>query len=72
MLPTRCRKCTMSDQPKRGKRVQIYLPADLLEQWERIPRYERSKIVAEALRQFWGTNVVMNVADRDQNDLSPA
>lgn len=44
----------MSDQSGRGRRVQIYLPADLLERWEDIPRYERSKIVAAALRMFWG------------------
>lgn len=44
----------MTDQPKRGKRVQIYLPADLLVQWERIPRYERSATVAAALREYWG------------------
>lgn len=43
----------MTDQPKRGKRVQIYLPADLVEQWERTPRYERSATVAAALRAWW-------------------
>lgn len=44
----------MTDQPKRGKRVQIYLPGDLLEMWDRLPRYERSAEVAKALRQLWG------------------
>lgn len=43
----------VTDQPKRGKRVQIYLPADLIEQWEKTPRYERSAIVAAALRAWW-------------------
>mgnify|MGYP001616641830 CR=1 FL=1 len=37
----------------RGKRVQIYLPADLLEQWGKTPRYERSAEVAKALRAWW-------------------
>lgn len=46
----------MTDQPQRGKRVQIYLPADLLERWERTPRYERSAEVAKALRQYWKTD----------------
>lgn len=41
------------NQPKRGKRVQIYLPPDLLEQWEKTPRYERSATVAAALRAWW-------------------
>jgi hypothetical protein len=36
-----------------GKRVQIYLPGDLLEQWDRTPRYERSATVAAALRAYW-------------------
>lgn len=45
----------MTDQPKRGKRVQIYLPADLLERWGQTPRYERSATVAEALRAWWKT-----------------
>ena len=35
---------------KTGKRVQIYIPADLIEQWDRLPRYERSGAVAAALR----------------------
>jgi hypothetical protein len=39
---------------ERGKRVQIYLPADLLGRWERTPRYERSATVAAALRMYWG------------------
>lgn len=47
----------MTDQPKRGKRVQIYLPADLLEQWEATPRYERSAAVAKALRLLWSDKV---------------
>lgn len=37
-----------------GKRVQIYIPADLVEKWESLPRYERSAEVAEALRLKWG------------------
>lgn len=44
----------MTDRPRRGKRVQIYLPADLLERWEQTPRYERSATVATALRSYWG------------------
>lgn len=43
----------MTDRPKRGKRIQIYLPADLLERWEQTPRYERSATVATALRRYW-------------------
>lgn len=39
--------------PKRGKRVQIYLPVDLVERWEQTPRYERSAVVATALRKHW-------------------
>lgn len=46
----------MPDQPKRGKRVQIYLPADLLERWGQTPRYERSATVAAALREYWKNN----------------
>jgi hypothetical protein len=38
----------------RGKRIQIYLPADLLERWNNTPRYERSAEVAIALRKHWG------------------
>lgn len=45
----------MSMPKKRpGQRVQIYLPADLLERWKATPRYQRSATVAAALRQFWG------------------
>jgi hypothetical protein len=43
----------MTDDRKTGKRVQIYLPGDLLEQWQRTPRYERSATVAAALRAYW-------------------
>lgn len=44
----------MPDQPKRGKRVQIYIPADLVERWDATPRYERSAEVAKGLRMLWG------------------
>lgn len=37
-----------------GRRVQIYVPADLLEKWDALPRYERSAEVAKALRAWWG------------------
>jgi metal-responsive CopG/Arc/MetJ family transcriptional regulator len=37
-----------------GKRVQIYIPADLVGKWDRLPRYERSAEIAKALRQLWG------------------
>lgn len=37
----------------KGKRVQIYIPADLMERWEALPRYERSAEVAKALRALW-------------------
>ena len=49
----------------KGKRVQIYLPADLVERFEQIPRYERSAEVARALREKWGIkpiSVATNVA----------
>jgi hypothetical protein len=39
----------MSDRPKTGKRTQIYLAARHAEWWDKIPRYDRSRIVAEAL-----------------------
>lgn len=65
----------MTDQPKRGKRVQIYLPADLLEQWEATPRYERSATVAAALRLFWDTkhrsNVASSVANQKKTGEKP-
>lgn len=38
----------------KGKRIQVYLAADLVEKWEATPRYERSAEVAEALRKHWG------------------
>ena len=38
---------------KTGKRVQIYIPADLLDRWKALPRYERSATVAAALRKLW-------------------
>ena len=41
----------MSDKPKTGRRVQIYIPGDLVEYWDSLPRYERSATVAEALRR---------------------
>ena len=44
----------MNDQPKRGRRVQVYIPADLLTRWDQLPRYERSAEVANALRAWWG------------------
>lgn len=44
----------MTNTTKRGKRVQIYIPADLVDTWESLPRYERSAEVAKALRQLWG------------------
>lgn len=58
-----------SDQHTRGKRIQIYLAADLVERWEQTPRYERSAIVASALRQFWGVkNTEKNTNQSDRND----
>lgn len=67
----------MTDRPKTGKRVQIYLPADLLDRWESIPRYERSAAVAAALRLFWDTNsssvnVAANVAEPETDGPSTA
>jgi len=44
----------MSEPVRRGKRIQIYLAADLLDRWEKTPRYERSAVVAAALREYWG------------------
>lgn len=37
----------------KGKRVQIYIPADLVKKWDEFPRYERSAEVAKALRARW-------------------
>lgn len=55
----------MSDTPKRGRRVQVYIPADLLTRWDQLPRYERSAEVANALRAWWKIepNVATNVAN---------
>jgi len=50
-----------------GKRVQIYLPADLLEKWEDIPRYERSATVAAALRAFWNKEETDNALRQDSH-----
>lgn len=47
-----------------GKRVQIYIPADLIEQWEKLPRYERSAEVAKSLRQLWGDNAILAERER--------
>lgn len=48
----------------KGKRVQIYIPADLVKKWDELPRYERSAEVAKALRAWWEieANVATNVA----------
>lgn len=63
----------MADQPKTGRRVQIYLPADLLERWERTPRYDRSKTVAAALRLYWGglKDTELNTEAIEQEDKPP-
>ena len=45
----------MSEQKKTGRRVQIYIPADLVAKWDALPRYERSAEVARALRQLWSS-----------------
>jgi hypothetical protein len=42
-----------SNQSKTGRRIQIYLSADLIEKWDKLPRYERSAEVAAALRKHW-------------------
>lgn len=62
----------MPKKDRTGRRVQIYLPADLLEQWERTPRYERSATVAQALRAFWGAggNFSGHFADDASADTS--
>lgn len=44
---------------KTGRRVQIYLPADLLAQWDATPRYERSAEVAAALREWWQNRAIL-------------
>lgn len=41
----------------KGKRIQLYLAADLVERWEQTRRYERSAEVAAALRKHWGISV---------------
>jgi hypothetical protein len=50
----------------KGKRVQIYIPADLVKKWDTLPRYERSAEVAKALRAYWKieANVAGNVAEQ--------
>lgn len=56
----------------KGKRVQIYIPADLVEQWDRLPRYERSAEVAQALRAWWAvhTNTEKNTKGQDRGEDS--
>jgi len=39
----------MSERPKPAARVQIYMDARHREWWKTLPRYDRSRIVAEAL-----------------------
>ena len=46
------RGAIVSDKPKTGRRVQIYIPSDLVDYWDSLPRYERSATVAEALRSY--------------------
>lgn len=57
----------------KGKRVQIYIPADLVKKWDALPRYERSAEVAKALRAHWKseTNVATNVAREDRSEETP-
>jgi hypothetical protein len=38
-----------SERPKPAARVQIYMDARHREWWKTLPRYDRSRIVAEAL-----------------------
>jgi hypothetical protein len=38
-----------SDRPKTGKRAQVYIDARHRAWWDALPRYDRSRIVAEAL-----------------------
>ena len=55
-------------QPKKtGGRVQIYLPADLLERWIQIPRYERSAIAQAALRAWWGSELEVKKSKMTHN-----
>lgn len=49
----------MPAEKKTGKRVQVYIPADLVDEWEQIPRYERSAEAAAALRAWWGAKVAL-------------
>lgn len=37
------------EMKKTGKRTQIYMDARHVDWWERLPRYDRSKILAKAL-----------------------
>ena len=39
----------MTDDRKTGKRKQVYMAARHIAWWERLPRYDRSRIIAEAL-----------------------
>ncbi len=39
----------MTDERKTGKRKQVYMAGRHIAWWERLPRYDRSRIIAEAL-----------------------
>jgi hypothetical protein len=52
-----------------GRRVQIYIPADLVKKWDALPRYERSAEVAKALRAHW--KIEANVAGNVAQEKSP-
>ncbi len=45
-----------SERPKPAARVQIYMDARHREWWKTLPRYDRSRVVAEALDLYRAQN----------------
>ena len=58
----------MPDKPSAGRRVMIYIPADLLARWDAVPRFERSALVAEALRRMWATGAPREPKSKKSDD----
>jgi hypothetical protein len=54
----------MTKHPETGKRIQVYLAARHREWWDKLPRYERSRVVAEALDLY-------RAEERNSPDNSP-
>ena len=56
----------MTDRPSRGKRVNIYLAADLVAKWDALTPTKRSAEVAKALRLLWGMRQDKLAPDADR------